>query len=68
MVLPEAVSAHGSGQLLHAALLQFYHEYLPADQLVSVGNAAKEIGIAGRRCMNGWRVDEPSGSLRPNMM
>ncbi|GHO51151.1 hypothetical protein KSX_93140 [Ktedonospora formicarum] len=41
------------GQLLHAALLQFYHEYLPADQLVSVGNAAKEIGIA-RQTLHEW--------------
>ncbi|BCL84643.1 hypothetical protein ccbrp13_71080 [Ktedonobacteria bacterium brp13] len=41
------------GKLLHAALLQFYREYLPAKQLVSVAAAAKEIGIA-RQTLHEW--------------
>ena len=41
------------GQLLHAALLQFYREHLPSAQLVSVAVASKEIGI-GRQTLHEW--------------
>lgn len=44
------------GKLLHAALLQFYREYLPAKQLMSVAAAAKEIGIA-RQTLHEWMAE-----------
>jgi hypothetical protein len=44
------------GRLLHAALLQFYREYLPKDQLMSVVAAAEKIGIA-RQTLHEWMAE-----------
>ncbi|GHO63024.1 hypothetical protein KSC_019160 [Ktedonobacter sp. SOSP1-52] len=54
---PKGCQRSGVGGLLHAALLQFYREHLPPDQLVSVSVAAKEIGI-GRQTLHEWMTTE----------
>ena len=44
------------GKLFHAALWQFYREHLPAEQLVTVMEATKRLGI-GRQTVHTWMAE-----------